>query len=124
MQQANFSQAFATATEVAKSRRGDCTEFAVLTAAIARAAGIPARVAIGLVYMHSAGPPGFGFHMWNELYVDGHWIPYDATLGLGGIGGGHLKLSDSHLSDGAALAKLIPVVQVMNRLTIEVESVE
>lgn len=124
IQQANFSQAFATATEVAKSQRGDCTEYSVLLAALARAAGIPARVAVGLVYTHSAGNPGFAFHMWDELYVDGHWIPFDATLGLGGIGGGHLKLSDSHLGDGAALASFLPVVQVMGRLNIDVESVE
>lgn len=124
IRQASFSRAFATATEVAASRQGDCTEFAVLTAALARAAGIPARVAIGLVYMHSAGQPGFGFHMWNELFIDGHWIPYDATLGLGGIGGGHLKLSDSHLADGEVLAKILPVFQVMGRLQIEVVSVD
>jgi hypothetical protein len=124
IQQASFSQAFATATDVAKSRQGDCTEYSVLTAALARAAGIPARVAVGLVYTHSAGNPGFAFHMWNELYVDGRWIPYDATLGLGGLGGGHLKLSDTHLSDGAALASFLPVVQVMGRLQIEVAKVE
>ena len=47
----DFTQAFATAAEVAKSREGDCTEHAVFLAALARARGIPARVAIGLVYM-------------------------------------------------------------------------
>ena len=41
----------ATAAEVARSREGDCTEHAVLLAALARARGIPARVAMGLVYV-------------------------------------------------------------------------
>src|SRR5690606_4085362 len=45
----NFSQAFSTAAEVAKRREGDCTEHAVLLAGLARARGIPARVAIGLI---------------------------------------------------------------------------
>lgn len=124
IRQANFSQALATAVEVARTRQGDCTEYAVLVAALARAAGIPSRVAIGLVYTRSVGEPGYAFHMWDELYVDGVWIPYDATLGLGGIGGGHLKLSHTDLGDGNALAKFIPVIQVMGRLTIDVEQVE
>src|SRR6185369_1750667 len=46
----NFSTAFATAAEVARSLEGDCTEHAVLLAALCRARQIPARVAVGLVY--------------------------------------------------------------------------
>src|SRR5205085_10073789 len=87
----NFSQAFATAAETAKSREGDCTEHAVLLAAMLRASDIPARVAIGLVYVEQL--KGFGYHMWTEAYLDGRWIPLDATLGRGGIGPAHLKLS-------------------------------
>lgn len=124
MRQVSFSQAFGTAAEVAASREGDCTEYAVLLAALARATGIPSRVAVGLVYTRAAGEPAFAFHMWDELYVDGAWIPYDATLGLGGIGGGHLKLNDSHLGEGSALASFLPVAQVMGQLKIEVLDVE
>ncbi len=120
IQEVNFSQAFGTAVDVAESHRGDCTEHAVLLAALARASGIPARVAVGLVYTQSARNAGFAFHMWDELYVAGQWIPYDATLGLGGIGGGHIKLSDSHLADGSALSSFLPVMQVMGSLSIEV----
>jgi transglutaminase-like putative cysteine protease len=79
---------------------------------------------VGLVYTQSNGQAGFAYHMWNELYVDGQWIAYDATLGLGGIGGGHIKLSDSHLAEGTALASFLPVVQVMGRLRIEVVAVD
>ncbi len=60
----NLTQAFATAAEVAKSREGDCTEHAVFLAALCRARGIPARVAIGLVYIQGAG--AFGYHMWTR----------------------------------------------------------
>ncbi len=120
IQEKNFSQAFATAAEVAQSREGDCTEHSVLLAALARASGIPARVAIGLVYSTSAG--GFAFHMWNEVYVDEQWIPVDATLARGGIGAGHLKLGDSNLSGSISLASFLPVAQVMGQL--EIESVD
>src|SRR5262249_16350506 len=59
----NFSHGFASAAEVAATREGDCTEHAVLLAALARVNGLPSRVAIGLVYVESAA--GFGYHMWT-----------------------------------------------------------
>ena len=76
-----FSQAFATAAEVAQSREGDCTEHAVLLAALARACGIPSRVAIGLVYVRL--PAALAFTCGRELYLDGTWTPLDATWGRG-----------------------------------------
>ncbi len=118
----NFSQAFATAAEVAESREGDCTEHAVLLAALARACEIPARVAMGLVYVANQG--GFGYHMWTEVYLDGQWIPLDATLGEGGIGAGHLKLSDSSLDGAAAYSTFLPVAQVVGQLKVSVEAVK
>ncbi len=118
----NFSQAFATAAEVAESLEGDCTEHAVLLAAAARAVGVPARVATGLIYI--ASRQGFGYHMWCEVYVDGTWIPLDATLGRGGIGAAHIKLGHSSLAGGAPLASLLSVAQVMGQLKIEVIDVK
>jgi hypothetical protein len=118
----NFSQVFATALEVAQSCEGDCTEHAVLLAALARACQLPARVVVGLVYVPSK--QGFGYHMWSEVF-DGHrWLPLDATLGQGGIGASHLELGDSNLKDAAALTGLISIVQVLGKLKIEVLEVE
>ncbi|NIL96882.1 MAG: hypothetical protein GTO53_05240 [Planctomycetales bacterium] len=116
----DFTTALATAAEVARSRQGDCTEHAVLLAAMARARGIPARVVVGLVYVPALG--AFGYHMWNELWIDGAWLPLDATQGEGGTGVGHIKLAHSNLNVGAAA--FLPVIQVMGRLDIEVEQVE
>jgi hypothetical protein len=118
MASSDFSQAFATAAEVAESRRGDCTEHAVLLAALARACGIPSRVAIGLVYVPRVR--GFGYHMWTEVYLHGRWVPLDATLGQGGIGGAHLKLVDSSLDGATAYSAFLPVAQVVGQLKIEV----
>jgi hypothetical protein len=118
----NFSQAFATAGEVAQSLEGDCTEHAVLLAALCRARKIPARVAFGLVYY----PPeqGFAYHMWNEVWISDRWIPLDGTLGMGGIAADHIKLGDSSLSSGSGLAAMLPVVNVFGRLELEVVSAE
>jgi hypothetical protein len=114
----DYTQVFASAAEVAKSQEGDCTEHAVLLAALARARGIPARVAIGLVYL--PGHQAFFYHMWTEVYVDGRWIPIDGTLGRGGIGAAHLKLAQSNLDGAAALAAFLPVVQVLGQMKIEI----
>jgi hypothetical protein len=114
----DFSQTFASAAEVAASRQGDCTEHAVLLAALARACDIPSRVAIGLVYVPAL--QGFGYHMWTEVYVDGGWLPLDATLGQGGIGAAHLKLSDSSLEGAGAFSTFLPVAQVVGQLKIKV----
>ncbi|MGD9722457.1 MAG: transglutaminase family protein [Pirellulales bacterium] len=113
----DFTQAFSSAAEVAKSRTGDCTEHAVLLAALARAAGIPSRVAIGLVYVERAH--GFGYHMWTEVYLNGQWVPLDATLGQGGIGAAHLKLVDSSLDGTTAYSAFLPVAQVVGQLQIK-----
>jgi hypothetical protein len=117
MTEKNFSQAFRTAAEVAQSHEGDCTEHAVFLAALARARGIPARVAFGLVYL--APRQSFFYHMWTEVYVDGRWIPLDATLGKGGIGAAHLKLGHSNLQGTSAYSGFLAVAQVIGRLTIE-----
>jgi transglutaminase-like putative cysteine protease len=115
-----LTEAFLTAAEVADSRTGDCTEHAVLTAALCRAHGMPARVATGLVAYQDI----FAFHMWNEVWIGDRWMPIDATLGLGGIGAGHIKLGVSNLEGVSPFAALSPVLEVMGALDLEVISWE
>lgn len=114
----NFSQAFLSASEVLRSREGDCTEHAVLLAALCRAKKIPARVAIGLVYFAPA--EGFAYHMWNVVCIDDRWIPLDGTLGQAGIGAGHLQLASSHLKGSDSRAVFLPVSQVLGRLQLDI----
>ena len=118
----DFSRAFATAAEVAANPVGDCTEHAVLLAALCRARGIPARVAVGLVYL--PGEQIFGYHMWTEVFIDKQWIPIDATLAKGGIGAAHIKLGHSNLQGATAYTSFLPVVQVAGHLKIEVVEAE
>ena len=118
----NYLKAFSTAVEVAESREGSCTQHAVLLAALARARGIPARVAIGLVYVEDH--PGFAFHMWNEVWIGDRWIPLDATRGLGGIGATYLKLADSSLQGESAYSCFLPVAQVIGQAKIEILEAE
>lgn len=55
---------------------GDCNEHAVLLAALARAAGIPAQIETGIVYQEGR----FYYHAWNVLYL-GEWITADSVRG-------------------------------------------
>jgi hypothetical protein len=91
----SLSVGYASAAEVAASKVGDCTEFAVLTASMCRAIGIPARVVSGLVYVKAfAGRENvFGGHAWVEAYVGDKWIGLDATRTPKGFGPGHIALA-------------------------------
>ena len=120
----DYAQAFDSAAEVMASGKGDCTEHAVLLAALARACGIPARVVVGLVYTEQTGRPAFGYHMWNELWIADRWIAMDATLAHGGVGASHLKLAESDLAGASAFSSFLPVAQVAGRLKIEVEEIQ
>lgn len=117
----SFSQAFATAAETAASLEGDCTEHAMLLAAVCRARKVPARVAVGLVY---DGKDGFAFHMWTEVWISDRWIPLDATRGAGGIGGAHLKLAHTNLKVSSMTTALFAVFSVLGRLELEITEAE
>jgi hypothetical protein len=89
----NLSVGYASALEVARKPEGDCTEHAVLLAALGRALGIPTRVANGLAYTdHYAGAEHvFVPHAWAQAWIDGHWQSFDAALF--GFDAGHIALS-------------------------------
>jgi transglutaminase-like putative cysteine protease len=110
-----FSQAMATADAVAKNLSGDCTEYAMLSAAMCRALGVPSRTVLGLVYAPARdGKPYLAYHMWFEAFAGGQWLPLDATLGMGGVGPGHVKIADHSWHDEKTFAPLLPVLRVLS----------
>jgi transglutaminase-like putative cysteine protease len=54
-------------------KRGDCTEFADLFAAMCRAVNIPCRRVGGWRCRKSCVLEPFGYHNWAEFYMDGKW---------------------------------------------------
>ncbi|MGA2070669.1 MAG: transglutaminase-like domain-containing protein [Sedimentisphaerales bacterium] len=96
----SLSVGYASAAEVAASRRGDCTEFAVLCAAMCRAAGIPARVTVGVAYVNDfEGKSGFGGHAWTEAYIGDKWVGLDSAFKAGALGkfdAGHIALASGN----------------------------
>jgi hypothetical protein len=113
----NFRVAFAAANEVARNFSGDCTEHAVLAAAMCRAARIPSRVAIGLVYVDKND--GFGYHMWNEVYINNRWVALDPSWDQSTVDATHIKLADSSLNGVSPFNAFLPLLQVMGKLEIE-----
>jgi len=98
--QAGGEVAFGTDLEALNSGRGDCTERAVLLASLCRAAGIPSKLVYGFAYSHGV----FIGHCWNEVRLDGRWIPADAALLLADadttVDAAHLKMLETSLKDG------------------------
>jgi len=117
----DMSMGMATAAETVRQKAGDCTEHALLVAALARAAGMPSRVVGGLAYaerLPGQAGGGFGYHMWAEVYV-GEWLPLDAALG--GHDATHLALTRSSLngpSDPLLLSS--DIARFLGRIRIQV----
>ncbi len=113
----NFKIAFAAASEVARNLSGDCTEHSVLAAAMCRAVGVPARVVVGLIYVEQHD--GFGFHMWDEVFVNNRWVAIDPSWDQTTVDAVHIKLSDTSLDGVAPFEAFLPVAAVVGKLTIE-----
>jgi hypothetical protein len=120
LQHKDFSTALASAGEVARSLQGDCTEHAVLLAAMLRARHIPSRIAVGIVYIVPLA--AFGGHMWTEALLGDRWVPLDATLGLGGTGADRIKLADSSFADDgpSPMTSFLPLLHVLGRIELNV----
>ncbi|MFY0575463.1 transglutaminase-like domain-containing protein [Cystobacter fuscus] len=61
-----------------EQRRGDCTEFAYLVAALSRANHVPARPMGGYVLHGNSIVGPADYHNWAEVLVDGRWLIVDA----------------------------------------------
>jgi hypothetical protein len=109
--------AFASALEVCKNREGDCTEHAVLLAALARAVGIPARVAMGTVYLTGI----FGGHAWTEVWIAGRWYALDAALGRHGfVDPLHVTLGRLALEEGTYGLEFASFMDALGGLGVDV----
>ena len=76
--------------EVLECRQGKCSEYAILFASLARAAGIPTRIVLGMRMVNGS----WVGHMWNEAYA-GRWITVDSTADEVGSSVALLKLVHS-----------------------------
>lgn len=89
----NLTTAYASAKEAFISKTGDCTEHALLLAAMGRAVGIPTRVVGGLAYAptYLGRRDIFVPHAWMQAFIGDHWQSFDAALGR--FDSGHIALA-------------------------------
>jgi len=115
---------FVPADHVARLLKGDCRQHAMLAAAMCRAADVPSRTAVGLVYAtDERGKPMMAYHMWTEVWVQGQWLAIDPELGQGSIAATHVKIADHSWYDTHSVTPLLSVARVLDKLSIEVISV-
>ncbi|MFA9477473.1 transglutaminase family protein [Phycisphaerales bacterium AB-hyl4] len=124
----DLSVGLGTASEVARTAQGDCTEHAVLLAALLRAADIPARTATGLIYVDAfiGAEEVFGGHMWTQAWlpgeneVGGRWVDLDATLWDAAYDAAHITLGVSSMADDEMTNDMVALAPVLGRMQISV----
>ncbi len=96
-----------SAVEVLKQRTGDCNEHTTLYTALARAVGIPVRMAAGIVYMKN----GFYYHAWPEVWL-GDWVAVDPTFNQFPADATHIRFVIGDLAKQAEILKLVGKLKV------------
>jgi hypothetical protein len=110
-----------SALEVLEKKRGVCREHTVLYVALARALGIPARMAMGIVYINEQLIDGFYYHAWPEVYLaqpdgtGGLWIAVDPTFNQFPADATHIRLLEGGFED------VVELMAVIGQLEVEVE---
>lgn len=139
IQDKHLGTAYASASETARTGSGDCTEHAVLLAALLKARMIPARVCHGLVYVElggsaisgqateggedgASGDGQFGWHMWSQALINGHWHDLDATLHVP-YTIGHVLVGTSSMADKEAHNNHMQMAALIGNLAITVDEV-
>jgi len=97
------------ALEVLRTKKGDCNEHTVLFNALARAAGIPAKTVVGVVYLRGA----FYYHAWSEVWL-GDWVSLDSVLNQFPADVTHVKFLEGGID------RQIDILQLIGNLKIEV----
>jgi len=101
-----------SALRVLQTRVGDCNEHTQLFVALARAVGLPARIAAGLAFVDGK----FYYHAWPEVLLN-DWVAVDPTFGQFPADAAHLRFVVG------GLARQTELLRLMGNLKIDVLSV-
>lgn len=96
-----------SAVEVLQQKVGDCNEHTTLYTALARASGIPTRMAAGIVYLRN----GFYYHAWPEVWL-GDWVAVDPTFNQFPADATHIRLVTGELARQAEIMKVVGKLKV------------
>ena len=118
----NYDVGFASAREILENREGDCSEHTVLFVALCRAAGIPARALVGIMY----GDGIFAYHMWPEVFVgrwvalDPKWLARDPDTGEYFTDATHIKFGHSDLDSDLYQEMITSISDIIGKLKLDV----
>jgi len=101
------------ALEALETGEGDCNEHSVLYTALARAAGVPARIVVGLVYANDgSGHAGFYYHAWVEVYTGNEWIAIDPTWDQVPADATHIAFVEGGVDEQIQIAALMGKIKL------------
>jgi transglutaminase-like putative cysteine protease len=103
----DYAVSLPSAVDVLEIRKGDCNEHTSLYTALARAAGIPTKICIGVVYKDGL----FYYHAWPAVYLDG-WRPMDPTFGQDLADATHIKILEGGFERQADLLRVVGKMSV------------
>jgi len=89
----------------------------VLFAALARAAGIPTKVCLGLTYTNIGA---FLYHAWAEVYV-GKWVPIDPALGQMQVDATHLKMFEGIMTEDEQQTHVLNMLSIIGKLSLDIK---
>ena len=122
----NLNVGFASASEVCRNKEGDCSEHAVLLAALGRASGLPSRIVCGLVYVPVFGRTDdiFGFHMWTQFRIGDKWVDFDAAQMESDCNPTHIAFGVSSLQSSGLGQIVFGLINVIGNLELKIEKIE
>jgi hypothetical protein len=103
----DYAISLPSAVDVLSVKKGDCNEHATLYTALARAAGLPTKICIGLVYKDGS----FYYHAWPAVYLNG-WTPLDPTFGQERADATHVMLLEGGLERQADLMRVVGKISI------------
>lgn len=104
----DYAISLPSAVDVLKVRRGDCNEHTALFTALARSAGIPTKVCLGVVYNEGM----FYYHAWPAVYINECWRAVDPTIGQHVADATHILLLEGTLDAQASLMRVVGKLKV------------
>ncbi len=110
---------FGNSHDVLRNITGDCSEAAILTAALLRSRGIPSRLALGFATL---GHGVFIGHAWCEARLGENWIGVDAALRQFPVGVERIKLVTLDGKSDMRIAATNLMMSVLSNLEIEILS--
>jgi hypothetical protein len=104
-----------SAVDILEQKKGDCNEHSYLFAALARAAEIPAKVNIGIVYSDTGSREqgAFYYHAWNSVFTD-EWVEMDSTFGQVNVDATHILLGQGNMH------KQMQILHLLGKLNIKI----